>query len=97
MYVDTATGARLVSYHPPPAPPKPRIVYNDVPQGGDDDINRWLLKGSAKRPPPPPDTALCGQCKTETLSRLVRHTPLKGFVCERCIVALGSKCYLSAS
>lgn len=96
MYVATATGARFAYYHPPPRKEAEPLVYRDVPQPGDKEINEWLLKGSMKRPAPPPDMALCGQCNTKTFSRLIRHTPLKGFVCERCIVALGSKCYLSS-
>lgn len=95
MIINTPSGATSVYYVPPPRPPyiAPTLYYEG---GGNDDVNAFLLKGSLKRPPRPPDTARCEHCDATVLTRNIRATPLMGFVCMRCIIALSDRCYLKA-
>lgn len=97
MY-ETATGVRSSWYegpHPSHNGGGP-IVYNyREDQGGNDEINQFLTQKSLKAPVKF-DMFVCPQCQREVLSKLIRHTPLMGFLCTRCVVSFSDRCYLSA-
>lgn len=89
MYVTTKTGARSVFYE------GPHPSFN----GGGEIVYRYHEEVSeptsepAKKKPML-DVFKCPQCKTIVPSKVIRHTPKRGFACLRCIVKLGEKCYI---
>lgn len=90
MFVNTPRGARSV-YWGGPHPSKDGGELR-FPQKEDVVVSE---KGETKvKKTSAPDTCVCESCREVTLSKHIRATPKRGFVCLKCIVRLEGKCYI---
>lgn len=90
MNYATKTGARSV-YFVGPHPSHNgggKIVHRELEQSVEVKEERKVKKKAL------PDTTVCAACNEVVPSKVVRATPKMGIVCQKCIVKLGSKCYL---
>lgn len=97
MVFQTATGV-YSSYFQGPHPSHngggPIVQRFGDWDGGNEEINYFLIMDRAKPKKPPPDTFGCEHCGQVVLSKHIRHTPKMGFLCMKCIVSCSDRCYL---